>query len=227
MPNWCSSAIKFYSENENEVKEMLKRFVEIFNGEPAVENGFGHGWMGDYAHAFFPEVELEKIRCRGSVELEDAICKNGKYFYFTMFTETAWSPLMGLWHGIVEKFYKDVKIAYVSEETGMGVFSKWDESGVFFLEELYFDICFPTKDGETCQIDDHYMFGSLDDIYKWLDENFSFKYEKKGSIEELEEELNEILHNKEECKDDYFYCQIGRYYDVHPAEYEMYHREAE
>lgn len=34
MPNWCSTVIKFYSENREQLEAMHKKFNEIRNGKP-------------------------------------------------------------------------------------------------------------------------------------------------------------------------------------------------
>lgn len=227
MPNWCSSTIKFYSKDESEVRKMLDRFVEIYNGEPAVENGFGSGFMGNYAHAFFPEVQLEKIRCRGAVDIEKEVRKLNDYYYFTMCTETAWAPLIGLWYGIVEKFYKSIEIAYISEECGCGVFVKWDKTDgqVFFPDTFYVDGCLPIKGGQCKYIEDRYQFGTMEDIWKFFDEQLPFEYKHEMNVDALEEEIQGKL-DEYSAGDDYeesLYVQISEFAEVSPSEHEMYH----
>ena len=138
MANLCTGAITFYSENEEVVKSMMHKFKEIFNSPPTFNNSFGNGWMGDYANTFFPDIGHEKIPCRGCIELGE-FSKIEKYFYFEIYTQTANSAKIGLWHHIVEKYYPDISIAYIAEECGCGYFVKWDETGLFYSEEYYVD----------------------------------------------------------------------------------------
>lgn len=111
MPNWCSTAIKFYSKDKDRVDEMYKKFLGIIKGEPTQENDFKNGWMGDFANTFFPELGAEKIECRGWVDGMDEPYDYDEYRVFTMWTETAWGPKIAIWNEIVEKFYPEVKIA--------------------------------------------------------------------------------------------------------------------
>ena len=226
MANWCSSTIKFYSKDESEIRKMFDKFSEIYNSEPQVKNSFGHGFMGDYARAFFPEMELEKIRCRGSIDMGDEVSNIGEYYCFSIFAVTANSPLIGLWYNIVKKFYKKVRIAYIAEECSNGIFRKWDETEelLFFPDTFYIDGCLPTKDGKCEYIDDRYQFGTVDEILKYLDERLPFKYDHKENLDDLTEEVQTKLDS---CSDgaeyeEELYVQIAEFSEVSPADYNMY-----
>lgn len=138
MPNWCSTVIKFYSENREQLEAMHKKFNEIRNGKPTVENDFKNGFMGDYANTFLPELGHDKVECRGWVDGIDEIEHNDKYDVFTMWTETAWTAKMGMWAEIVKRFYPEVHIAYIAEECGCDYFCVWDKTkGQMFFPDTY------------------------------------------------------------------------------------------
>lgn len=219
MPNWCSTGITFYSENKKEIKMLKQRIVEIYNGPATRENGFGRGWLGDYANKFYPEIGSEKINCRGCIgHIDDTVRRVDKYFAFSISTETAWSAKIGLWYKILKDFYPDIKLAYIAEECGNVYYVKWDETGKFYPEEYYVDICYPTSDGDIEYIDDH-AFYSLAEIYNWLEENLPFDFEKKDDVDELE---TEIISKLDECENsDEYFCTIAKYDKINPSEFEF------
>ena len=221
MPNWCSTAIKFYSKDKDRVDEMYKKFLGIIKGEPTQENDFKNGWMGDFANTFFPELGAEKIECRGWVDGMDEPYDYDEYRVFTMWTETAWGPKIAIWNEIVEKFYPEVKIAYIAEECWCGVFCKWDDDGMFYPDEYYVDICYPDKNGEIQTLDDHYQFGSVQEIQKWLDENMGLLYEHTDKLSDLETEVQSVLdaYSEEHDTEEALYCQIEEFESVAPSEF--------
>lgn len=219
MPNWCSTAIKFYSTEKARVVEMYKKFSDIINGESTVENDFNNGWMGDFANTFFPELGHEKIACRGWVDGMDEPYEQDGYTIFTMWTETAWGPKIGIWNEIIKKFYPEVKMAYIAEECGCCLYCKWDEDNMFYPDEFYVDIFYPDKNGEIRQIDDHYQFGSVEEIQKYLDEEMGLQYEHKGNIEEQAAEVQSVLdaYAEEHDCDEALYCVIEKF-EIEPPE---------
>lgn len=219
MPNWCSTGITFYSENKNALKSLKRKIDEIYNGSATQENGFGHGWLGDYANAFYPKIGAEKINCRGCIDYIDAkVSHLDKYYAFRITTETAWSAKIGLWYKILKDFYPDVNLAFIAEECGCVYYVKWDETGLFYPEDYYVDICYPTSEGEVEYIDNH-AFNSLEGIQKWLKHNLPFDFEKKDNVNELEEE---IISKLDECENsDEYYCTIAEYIEVHPSDFDF------
>ena len=225
MPNWCSTVIKFYSENREQLEAMHKMFNEIRNGKPTVKNDFNNGFMGDYANTYLPELGHEKVECRGWVDGIDEIEHNDKYDVFTVWTETAWGAKMGMWAEIVKRFYPDVHIAYIAEECGCDYFCVWDktECQMFFPDTYYVDGCLPTKDGKCEYIEDRYMFGSVQDIQDYLDKTLPLEYEHKETVEELMDEVQKRLDEyseNHECKED-LYVHFSEFVEVDPADFDL------
>lgn len=223
MPNWCSTAVKFYSKDKEQVKMLGKKFTEIVENGSTTKTDFGNAWMGNFALAYFPEVPIDTVECRGwvdCVEVEEV----DDYTVFTILTKTAWGPKIGLWNEIVKKFYQNVKISYIAEECGCDLFCKWDEDGLFWRNaDFYADLCYPDKDGNICYLDDHNEFRSIEDIHDWFGKNLPFNVDHKKDLNELTELVQKLLDayaDTHDCEDT-LYCVIDAYSEVSPDAYNM------
>lgn len=222
MANQCSTVIKFYSENREQLMAMHRKFVEIKDNEQTIKNNLN---MENFADTFFSELGHDKIECNGWVDGIDEIEHIDKYHVFTVLTETAWSAKMGMWYEIVKRFYPEVKIAYVSEECGCDYFCVWDKTDgkLFFPDSHYVDGCLPTKDGKCEYIEDKYMFGSVQDIINHLDKTLPFAYEHKYNLYELMDEVQKRLDEyseNHECYED-LYVHFSEFVEMDPADFEL------
>ncbi len=227
MPNWCFTGITFYSEYEEQLRAMHDRFEEIRNGKSTVENDFGHGWMGDYANVFLPEYGHEKVDCRGSVTYigDVEITFGNDLVFFKIETETAWDAKVGMWQKIVEKYYPDVKIAYVGEECGCGYFVKYDETGQFYGEEYYLDGCLPAKDkadGDYVYLSDEFdgcgTRLDLEEIQEHLDLVTDLEYKHANTYQELSKNIDDALSV---IDDEELYFSVDEYAIVPPADFDF------
>lgn len=224
MANWCYSGITFYSENEEQVNSAHARFVEIRNGTPTTENGFGQGWMGDYANVFLPQYGHEKVDCRGQVAwIDDDVNKDEEkgIFFFHIETETAWDGKLGMWQKILEDFYPDINIAYVAEECGNGYFLKWDKTGRFYNEQYCVDGCLPgKKPNEYVYLSDAFdgsgTVRNLDQIQADIDKVTTLKYTHADNERDLEENINAAIS---EIDDEELYFTIEKYEEVAPSDF--------
>ncbi len=221
MPNWCSTNIAFYSENTEQLEAFRKKALEIQNGGATQENDFGEGWLGDYANTFYPEIGAENIECRGTAGDITEIERKDKYHFFRMFTWTAWSAKIGLFYKITMDFYPDVKIAFVSEESGCEYYCKWDDEGLFYPEDYYLDICYPNADGDTEYGEDH-EYSTLKSAVEWLNKNLPFKVEFCENEQELENCIRDKMEEYAEehgLDDDEYFIVLTKYSEVHPSEF--------
>lgn len=124
--------ITFYSKNKKQLAAFHKRFNEILEDDATQENGFGKGWLGDFANTFYPHIGAQNIECRGSTDCISEIEHKENLDFFRILTTTAWTAKIGLFYKITQDFYPDIKIAYVSEEGGCEYYCKWDDDGLFF-----------------------------------------------------------------------------------------------
>ncbi len=225
MPNWCSSSITFYSTNEKQLRQLHKDFRAIRDGKPTQENGFGHGWMGDYANHYYKEIGAEKINCRGAVnEIEDVLQmkKNSKvYHYFHMTTTTAWSSKVELWAHIIKDNYEDVDIAFVAEEGGNELYEKFDPNDFFYSSEQYImNASYPQKD-EDGEI--HFEWDSLyakdiNDIHNFFHEaSLPFLYQEFDTIKKIKQYLEARFKTYTDDEDE-GYVSIYSYYEYDPFE---------
>ena len=192
MANLCSVGITFYSEKKESIEELKKRFEQIYYASPTAESGFGRGWMGDYADAYFPQYGHDKILCHGYIAPGE-FGKKDKFFFYSVSSETISVARMGLWHHIVKDFYPDVKIAYVAEECGNGYYVKWDEDGLFYRDEYCLSGYIPT---------------------------LPFSFAHSSDICETENEIQAKLDGYESDEDE-VYINIFRFIEMDPAEYEF------
>lgn len=216
MPNWCSSAVTFYSENVNAVSDMHNRFVEIFNGQPTHENGFGHGWLGDYVNMFFPALGFENMRCRGSVSDIFDVKRVEDYAAFEIYVETAWEPLLDVFGKIIEEFFPDVQFAYIAEECGNGIYMRHDETDLFY----------PTKFG--CEVycpvlsDDYEKFEgkTLAEVMSQVSDYANGKQfrDTSGSLERLSGRICEHFESlcKDEDEKEECFCEIYAFDSFYP-----------
>lgn len=225
MPQWCSTTIKFYSENKSQVDDMYKKFREIMSGKPTEENDFGDGWMGNFANVFFPKLGADKIDCRGWIEDIDAPEEDGNCRVFTIWTETAWGAKMGIWHEIVKNFYPDVCIAYIAEESSFDYFCVYDatEGCRYFPDEFCVDGYIPNKSGEFEQIEEKYAFGSVQEILEYLEETLPFEFRHTDDLYELNEEIHQKLdkYEKEHELEEGLYIQISKFEEISPAQFDF------
>ena len=76
------------------------------------------------------EVIGEKYRCRGAIidySLDDEVLTINQY--------VAWCEQEGV-RNIIEEKFPSVKVYFIEEESGCGVFSTNDTSGLFFSREI-------------------------------------------------------------------------------------------
>lgn len=206
MPNWCTTGITFYSKDRELVEKFYNKVSDIMNGKPTVENGFGAGWLGDYANTFFPELGHNKIVCRGRVDyMDERIFDRGGFWFFSIATYTAWSAMLGIWREIVDRFYNGIEIAYLAEECNCGYFLKCDDTGLFYPEVMFVDCCYPDENGDEQYIDEH-NFEDIPALVKWLNENIpQFKHTVTDSLSDLADETQTGLEKLDDGDERFFF----------------------
>lgn len=133
MPNWCTTNY-YITGSKKEVMDLNRKMEKLEKRKKSlVKNGFGNMWLGNLVVAL--GGEWEKIHCRG-----EWMCREyDKYENtLTFTTETAWCE-MDEWRKFIESKYKTIKILYVSEESGMGIYQTNDLEGEFFNSKYILD----------------------------------------------------------------------------------------
>lgn len=174
MPNWATTNIIFFSNNEKQLQEL---YSVIFNDAPAAyqkdikplldSHAIESGWLGAILYEL-KEITLKQINnndipanlyCRGWVDhdfeheilsekIPNPYLKSNKPSWnFEICTNDAWEPNMKMWDYIIKKHFPDVKFVYRSEEGGNGFYVNSDYLHLYFDEEYIVDL---TIDFNNC-----------------------------------------------------------------------------
>lgn len=167
MPNWASTNIVFFSNNEKQLQELHN---VIFDRAPVAcqkdikplldSYSIDSGWLGAILYEL-KEITLEQIdknnipvdlHCSGWVELgidrelvperipNSYLQKNKPSWRFEILTYDAWEPNMKMWDYIIKKHFPDVKFVYRSEEGGNGFYVNSDYLQFYFDEYRIVDL---------------------------------------------------------------------------------------
>lgn len=133
MPNWCYTQYAIIGEKK-ELKELHDKTKTLQEKpEPLVPNGFGPNWLGCLVKALGHDIE--KTNCRGSWT-ELALSEDGSKLTFN--TETAWSRTEDV-EDLIRKEYPSLRIYFLEDECGMGIFDTNDLTGEYFPERVIVD----------------------------------------------------------------------------------------
>lgn len=125
MPNWCYTDAVFYGDEENVAKfaNELERLENIQrpNEQPWLLTSDSR-WLGYLAGETLGKDVDSDYPCRGTITSwepgEDSI---------TFQYESAWSPCYKLMVDLAKHY--DLKFAFWAEETGLGLYEKFDPDG--------------------------------------------------------------------------------------------------
>ena len=139
MPNWCSTQIQFVGNSED-ITDFHHKIIE-YTSKEFDTSGFGNNWLGNVLHGFGfgDRIDSEKfrIKCRGSISNIGDIrpCSNNNLI-FSVWTETAWCPVIKMWNEIIEKHYDcRIEAYWIAEELGCGIYETNDID--WFGDDLY------------------------------------------------------------------------------------------
>lgn len=213
MPNWCFTSLFFFSKNREELQQMLQDFVSVYSGPSSSPNDFGHGWMVDYVRHYFPRVNWHDADARGQIaEIDTSLELQDGYFRFKVTTATAWNPKVGLWFDIVERHYPNVSIAYESEESGCGIFLRYDPQALWFDDQYVLDAELRNKDGDICYPESNYA-KNLGEIITWLKSVDRFNITQTEDFRLLAKEIQGQLDDDE-------FLSIEAFTDDDPSSYQ-------
>ena len=179
MPNWCSTTYKCVGDLK-EVKSLHKILKYIDKRKTTIlQNGFGKWWLGNLVHKL--GGDWEKYRCRGEI-MDYSLDGN----VLTIYQETAWCEQEGV-RRIIEENFPSIKVYFIEEEPGCGVFCKNDSSGEFFPERFYLD-----------SYEDNEYFETIEGAAKSVSEIVC--HEVEASVKSINEALDAYVaeHEKEQ-----------------------------
>ena len=185
MPNWCSTEY-YVVGSKKELSDLNKKMEKLENRkESLVKNDFGNTWLGNLVESL--GGDWKKVYCRGQW-----MCRvyNKENNSLTFTTETAWKE-MDEWRKFIESCYKTIKILFVTEEPGCGIYQTNDLEGVFFKDKYVLDY--------TENVD---YFETIDQAVEFIEELIGLKIEDK-TVNGIQEKLDEYVEKNDE-EDQYF-----------------------
>ena len=224
MANIASTTIRFYTSNKREITKMFNQFKKIYR-ESIKEIG-----AYDFYLHYFTEQEIEEFGCNASggvdyISDEISTIENtqmpysnrvGNVYYFDIGCWSKWSPATKLWLKIIEKNFPKVLLAYMGSECGMGLYIKWDESGLFYAPELYdIDVYLEGMAEKKFTTLESSEIENKSALFDYINDAFGFCLDYQDyTIEQLEEKCNEIIQKEDEES----YIYIHQYCDSSPYE---------
>ena len=186
MANPCSSRYAFFADDKNkgELLRFYNKLSGIINPVLKTKNSADPGWLGNVVIAH--GLDLETHSCRGTIE------DLGEYEpdsnFFTLDSETAWTPMEKLWEAVVAQ-YKGVSFYYIAEEAGSDIYINTDVEGTYipdkYMLEIWGDCHIPegwyAKQKKPACLDIREYFSSLDNFLKYCAD---FTGEKFDTFEE-------------------------------------------
>lgn len=132
MPNWCMTSYALTGERK-EVRSLYNKMKRLQERKaPPVPNGFGVTWLGCLVGSLGGDPE--KVYCRGRWS-NLKLSGDGT---LTFDAEHAWSRPAEV-EMLIEKAFPSIRIYYLEEELGMGIFQTNDASKRFFKEQIILD----------------------------------------------------------------------------------------
>lgn len=131
MPNLCNTTYKCIGELKE--VESLHSLLERMSEQKTtfVENDFGKWWLGNLIHLI--GGKWQGYRCRG--EITDYLIEDN---VLTIHQNTAWCEQEGV-RKIIEEKYPSIKVYYLEEELGCGLYHTNDIHSLFFDESFLVD----------------------------------------------------------------------------------------
>lgn len=141
MPNWCYTNIQIHHESKIKLRRLMRK-LEEWTSVNYAENGFGLEWLGNIVGnsgigSWTNELNKKRFECRGRLdgyELMDG--------YISLSTETAWSPMLGMWYAIIDEYIPGAELYYTAEESGCGLYNTNDPDyeGKYIVDAWDIDI---------------------------------------------------------------------------------------
>ena len=126
MCNWCYTSYVIDGKRK-EVQSLFSKMNNLENRKkPLVDNTFGKTWLGCLVNKL--GGNWQEVYCRGA--WSDLFYEGGLLKFNT---ETAWGPMNEVFK-FIKSIYPSLKIYYMAEEDGNGVFITNDTEGRYFRD---------------------------------------------------------------------------------------------
>lgn len=187
MANWAYTS---YAIEGN--KESLEKIYKAIL-HPDVKENSTESWEGNVLRAL--GIEWEDGTPNGKGKYLRGFINDGPWWgddehtFIRFEAEEAWN-VTDLDEILMENF-KDVKVYWITEEEGMGIFATNDKDGKYFPQRFYVDTCIAGDYNSD-------YFKEKKDVYRWLSKI------TKGTIK-TQEDVNVFNSEREEDYDNFIY----------------------
>ena len=184
MANWACTTYVIEGP-----KDTLQRISDAIKNPITVEKS-SKGWEGNVLNTFGIDFNCEingrPAYLRGFIDADAEWEKDHLKFY----AEEAWGTTD--FKEVLEKYFPDIKVYFVTTEESCGVFETNDKEGKYFPDRYYIDVCIngdydieyfahedemykyikKLTDGKVCNVDDVNKFNEKHEEDGDEDENF-------------------------------------------------------
>lgn len=190
MANICFTTLYFYSED----KDKIKAFETKLKGVCKSPLRASHSSIYCVVKEFLPNVDLEKIDCRGDItyiggtEATDRVTDlESSLFSLCIDVESAWTAQVGIWREIAAIY--NFQISYIAEEPLCEYFVVYDPFGLIGIS--YKVVC-DLEEFPFCE-----AFQTFTDMEAFMRAEFHLpKYDRPTNISDFTEFVQEKLFEK-------------------------------
>ncbi len=138
MPNWCSTVIAFWSNEDCALDAFRENIIRALEILPIVDNE-SENWQGRVSRYFDTSAKGERGFIQDISPIEKIWSDGHIKHYFTVSQEDAWGPHISMWSGIINESELNISIDYTAEEPGCGIYVNTDTEGIFFPDRYLCD----------------------------------------------------------------------------------------
>lgn len=196
MANYCSNKIWFCAEDKGALQQLFNVFQEVYQNSKRksyTEIFAMHGYTDEEARNL---TDIRDIISYCGEGIEDG----SSYYYFVVETETAWVPHMECWKRLLKDRYQNkIRLVYVSEECGSGIYITNDTEGDFVVERYKLDF----YSDNACYVE---YFGSLEELVDFINRYLCEDVTVDDSLDDMESKIIECQGDSACCTVAYFEC---------------------
>lgn len=197
MCNYASNEIKFVAKDRfllSVLRRRIKRLVEN-----PMRNSV-RNFVVDCGYTLNAATRFTDSRDHFSY-CDNDINRDGNEFYFGFGTESAWTPNIDVLQKVLEeRYYGRVKLVYVSEECGCGIYEKNDEEEKFFKDNYKLDYSYNNEADTIYFRDKDSLLGKVKSLFTEL------VIDAEDTLNSLENKIEGIYASKDEN----FYISIKK-----------------
>ena len=178
MANYCSNDITVYGKN----KELIEKCLNLFKGKR-----YGGALIQEERNEDFENEQIRKGKVLFDVrtyvvDLSESIGTRDNLFYFKIWIESPWSPIIEDLNNSIHDFVsKEVSAVGIAEECGFDIYINTDKDCIFYEDRFGYDdfegrfdsTTFATEEEIVKYVNEcwHTNFNSYEEILAYIDDN--------------------------------------------------------